>query len=122
MRHHAPTPGSPVARPILRRQPGSWYSEEDRSRRTQARAWTMSSINANDAAQQVARSWSERLGSLAAQLRQTRPTTVVLQPGDVTGYGAVSRGLSAILPLGQHNPAQEHAADKLKVQEFLVGT
>jgi len=82
----------------------------------------MSSINANDAAQQVARSWSERLGSLAAQLRQTRPTTVVLQPGDVTGYGAVSRGLSAILPLGQHNPAQEHAADKLKVQEFLVGT
>jgi len=76
----------------------------------------MNLVNRND----TARTWSERLGNLAAESQPIRPQADVSQIG--TQSTAVSPHLSALLQQLHRNRRQEQAADKLRVHEFLAGT
>ncbi len=73
----------------------------------------MNLLNDNDPANQAARSWSERMGNLAAELPASRPTA--------PSAGSPSR-LAAILDhLRRRTHAREHAADKLRANELITG-
>ena len=62
----------------------------------------------------AARSWSGRLGSLAAEMPPVRPANIVGQP-------AVPTPLSAILQqLRQRTRTRESVADQLRAKEFLL--
>jgi hypothetical protein len=77
----------------------------------------MNSLTTNDSARQAA-SWSGRLGRLAAELPANRPPVASPPLSD----GAVPSRLSAILNhIRQRRQRQEHAADKLRAQEFVMG-
>jgi hypothetical protein len=81
----------------------------------------MNLLNANDTARQAARSWSERLGSLAAASPSLRPAAALAQL-DTAPPAALPARLSSILHhLRQRAQRREHAADKLRAQEFLTG-
>jgi hypothetical protein len=80
----------------------------------------MNLLGDNDAARQAARTWSEQLGNLAAELPARGPETAFTQL-DATPH-ALPTGLSAILNhFRQRAERQEHAADKLRAQEFVMG-
>jgi hypothetical protein len=81
-----------------------------------AKGSIMNLVNRND----TARTWSERLGNLAAESQPIRPQADVSQIG--TQSTAVSPHLSALLQQLHRNRRQEQAADKLRVHEFLAGT
>jgi hypothetical protein len=75
----------------------------------------------NETARQAARSWSGRLGNLAGELPKIRPEAALAQL-DTTSAPTLPARLSWILKrLRQHNRIRDHAADKLRAQEFLAG-
>jgi len=80
----------------------------------------MSPLNETDMARQQARSWSEQIGNLAAELPATRPEAAFTQLG--TPPAALPTRLSWILNhLRQRHQRREHAADKLRANEFIMG-
>jgi hypothetical protein len=79
----------------------------------------MSPLNETDVARQQARSWSEQIGNLAAELPATRPEAALTQLG--TRPTALPNRLTLILNhLRQRHQKREHAADKLRAQEFVM--
>jgi hypothetical protein len=75
----------------------------------------------NDTARQEARTWSGHLGSLAAASPTNRPDTSIAQLDNVPPAGLSTRLSSILSHFRQRRARQEHAADKLRAQEFLVG-
>jgi hypothetical protein len=81
----------------------------------------MNPLNKSDVARQAARSWSGRLGSLAAEVPAIRPEAAFTQL-DTTSAPALPARMSSILNhLRQRAQRREHAADKLRAQEFMMG-
>jgi hypothetical protein len=81
----------------------------------------MSLLNENDRARQAARTWSGKLGSLAAELPATRPDAA-FNPLDTAPPFALPTRLSSILNyLRQQARRRESAADKLRANEFMAG-
>jgi hypothetical protein len=79
----------------------------------------MTLLNDNHTARQDARGWSGRLGSLAAELPATRPEATFTQLGALPA--ALPTRLTLILnQLRQRHQRREHAADKLRAQEFVM--
>jgi hypothetical protein len=84
-----------------------------------AKARTMTPINSPDPSQQ-ARTWAERLGSLAAASPATDREPAATQLG---GSPAFPARLSPILDhFRQRHQRRQHAADTLRAEEFLSGT
>jgi hypothetical protein len=80
----------------------------------------MNPLNDNDPARQAARDWSEYLGSLAGSMA-TGPETALVRPG-AAGAPPVPSRLAAILDHFRARAGRrEHAADKLRANEFLTG-
>jgi hypothetical protein len=80
----------------------------------------MNPLHESDLARQQARAWSEQLGALAASSPATRPGAAFTQLG--AAPSALPTWLSAILShLRQRRQRQEHVADKLRAQEFIMG-
>jgi hypothetical protein len=80
----------------------------------------MNSLNETGLARQQARSWSGRLGILAATYPAIRPEATLTQL-DTTSAPALPTRLSLILGhLRQQRQREEHAADKLRAQEFMM--
>jgi hypothetical protein len=80
----------------------------------------MNLLTVNDPALEDARTWSGRLGHLAAASPATRPEAAFTQL-DSAPPAALPTRLSAILNhLRQRHQRQEHAADKLRAQEFVM--
>lgn len=82
----------------------------------------MNLIEVNDPFRQDVRRWSAHLSKLAADV--PAPTAEkALAPFDFASIPALPARLSSVLiRLSQRNRTREHAADKLRVQEFLVGS
>jgi hypothetical protein len=79
----------------------------------------MNMPNDNDTITHQARSWSQRLGNLAAASSAIRPQAAFPQLGAIT---APPTRLSSILDhFRQRARRREHAADKLRAQEFMTG-
>jgi hypothetical protein len=79
----------------------------------------MNPLNETDVAMQQARTWSERLGSLAAELPATRHYAALTQLG--TPPAALPTRLTSILNhLRQRHQRRQHAADKLRANEFVM--
>jgi hypothetical protein len=72
----------------------------------------------NDTARQYARSWSERLGTLAAASPATRPEAAFDQLDAPPPLP--TRLLSILDHLRQRHQRQQHAADKLRANEFMT--
>jgi hypothetical protein len=72
----------------------------------------MNLLNENDAALR----WSSRLGNLAAASAVRRPEAAFTQDNT-----AISNRLAAIIGHFRRRLRQEHAAEKLRAQEFLTG-
>jgi hypothetical protein len=81
----------------------------------------MNPLNDNDAARQDARSWSGRLGHLAAEAPAPRPTGALTHLDAVSPAGLPTRLFSILDYLRQRRQRQEHAADQLRAREFLRG-
>jgi hypothetical protein len=81
----------------------------------------MNQLNDNHAARHDARTWSGRLGSLAAELPAPRPTGALTHLDAVSPAGLPTRLSSILDHLRQRRQRQEHAADQLRAQEFLRG-
>jgi hypothetical protein len=81
----------------------------------------MNPLNENDTARQAARSWSERLGNLAAELPAIRPEVAFTQFPAAPPAALPTRLSSILSHLRQRAQRREHAADKLRAQEFLTG-
>ena len=78
----------------------------------------MNLLNENVAASQDARSWSGRLGNLAAALPATRPEAPFPQ---LDAPPPLPARLSAILNyLRQRHQRREHVANKLRANEFMM--
>jgi hypothetical protein len=93
--------------------------EEDRSPRNSAKARAMKLLNENDKARQDARSWSGRLGDLAASSPAVRSEAAFDQPDAPL---PLSTRLSSILNhLRQRARRRQDAAEKLRAQEFVMG-
>jgi hypothetical protein len=76
-------------------------------------------LNDNDTITQQARTFSERLGNLAAASSARRPAAAFNQLDAIT---APPTRLSTILDhFRQRAQRREHAADKLRAQEFMTG-
>jgi hypothetical protein len=74
----------------------------------------------NDAARRDARSWSGRLGSLAAELPAPRPEATISQLGTVSP--TFPTHLSSILEhFRRRHQRQQDTAEKHRAQEFLMG-
>jgi hypothetical protein len=81
----------------------------------------MNPLNDNDTARQDARNWSGRLGYLAAEAPAPSPAGILHQFQTVPP--ASPTRLSAILEqIRQRRQRQEHAADQLRAQDFLMGS
>jgi hypothetical protein len=79
----------------------------------------MNLLNDNDPIRQQATTLSERLGNLAAASSATRPQAAFNQLDATTPLPA---SLSSILDhFRQRARRREHAADKLRAQEFMAG-
>jgi hypothetical protein len=79
----------------------------------------MNMPNDNDTITQQARSWSQRLGTLAASSSAIRLGAAFNQLDATTPLPA---SLSSILDhFRQRARRREHAADKLRAQEFMTG-
>jgi hypothetical protein len=79
----------------------------------------MNLLNENDRSRQAARAWSERLGSLAAASPATRPEATFLLL-DKAPPPLPTRLLSILDNLRQRHQEREHAADKLRANEFMM--
>jgi hypothetical protein len=80
----------------------------------------MNPLNETDVARQRGRSWSGRLGNLAAELPAIRPEAAFNQLS--APPAAFLTRLAAIFNhLRQRHQRREHAADKLRAQEFIMG-
>jgi len=71
-----------------------------------------------DQARQQAQHWSSRLGALAAGLPASQPFLAPVQPAGQATPSSLSTMLTHLL---QRSRAQQHARDKMKANEFLVG-
>jgi hypothetical protein len=79
----------------------------------------MNPLHDSDLARQQARAWSEHLGTLAAASPAVRPGAAFTQLG--TPPSALpTRWLSILDNLRQRHQRQQDAADKLRVQEFIM--
>jgi hypothetical protein len=79
----------------------------------------MNALNETDVARQQARSWSGRLGSLAAELPVIRPEAA--SPQLAAAPAALPARLSAILGhFRQRHQRRQQAADQLRAQEFVM--
>jgi hypothetical protein len=79
----------------------------------------MNMPNDNEPIRQQARSWSQRLGTLAAASSAIKPGAALNQLDATT---SLPTRLSSILDhLRQRAQRREHAADKLRAQEFMTG-
>jgi hypothetical protein len=78
----------------------------------------MTPLNETDVARQQARSWSGRLGNLAAASPTTRPEAAFTQLDAPPPLP--TRLLSILDNLRQRHQRQEDAADKLRAQEFMM--
>jgi hypothetical protein len=77
----------------------------------------MNQLKRNASTRQDARSWSAQLGRLAAELPAFRPGPAFNQHNP-----ALPDGLSTILDrLRRRHRRRQHAADKLRAQEFVMG-
>jgi hypothetical protein len=80
----------------------------------------MNLLNENDAARHDARTWSGRLGNLAAELPAVRPGAAFTHL-DSALPSALPARLSLILDrFRQRHQRQQHAADKLRANEFVM--
>jgi hypothetical protein len=77
----------------------------------------MNLLNDNDPAQQAARTFAEHLGSLAAEQPAIRPGAF---PQLATNVPLPARLSAAIEHLRQRAHRREHAARKLRAEEFVV--
>jgi hypothetical protein len=78
----------------------------------------MNPLNETDVARQQARSWSGRLGNLAAASPATRPGAAFDQLDAPPPLPP--RLLSILNYLRQRHQRREHAADKLRANEFVM--
>jgi hypothetical protein len=79
----------------------------------------MNLLNVNDPALEGARTWSGRLGTLAAASPATRPGAAFTQ---LDAPPPLPTRLSWVLNhLRQRARRREHAADKLRADEFMTG-
>jgi hypothetical protein len=74
-------------------------------------------LNDTDPGRQAARSWSERLGNLAAASSSSRPDGAFNQP-DAPPPAIPPRLASVLNHLRRRAQAREHAAEKLRLNEF----
>jgi hypothetical protein len=80
----------------------------------------MTPLNETDVARQQARSWSGRLGSLAAELPAVSPEAAFTQLD--TPRSALPTRLSWILNhFRQRHQRRQEAADKLRANHFIMG-
>src|SRR5262245_24412594 len=92
--------------------------KEDRFLPTSAKAGAMNLPSDNDPITQQARTFSGRLGNLAAVSSATRPEPAFNQ---LDANAPLSASLSSILShLRQRAQRKEHAQDKLRAQEFMT--
>jgi hypothetical protein len=80
----------------------------------------MNPLNETDVARQQARSWSEQIGNLAAASPTTR-TGTALDQLDATPAALPTRLTLILNHLRQRHQRGQHAADKLRAQEFIMG-
>jgi hypothetical protein len=80
----------------------------------------MNPLNETDEARQQARFWSERLGTLAAAFPAVRPGAAFDQLDTASGSVLPTRLLSVLDDLRQRHQRREHAADKLRANEFMT--
>jgi hypothetical protein len=78
----------------------------------------MNPLNETDVVRQQARSWSGRLGNLAAELPATGPEAAFTQLDAPPPLP--TRLLTILDHLRQRHQRREHAADKLRAQEFVM--
>lgn len=81
----------------------------------------MTPLNAANEARQAARTWSGQLGNLAADLPVSTPEGIISQfnPSSTPPLSAPSNAV--LTRLWQRAQRREHAANKLRAQEFLTG-
>jgi hypothetical protein len=82
----------------------------------------MTPLNETDVARQQARSWSGRLGTLAAELPATRPEAAFTQLDSRHPAAFPARLLSILDSLRQRHQRRQQAADKLRANEFMSGS
>jgi hypothetical protein len=76
----------------------------------------MNPFNPNDPSRQSAQGWSANLGSLAAASSATRPEASAPQPDT-----ALPQRLAAVLGhFRRRAERRQHAADKLRAEEFMA--
>jgi hypothetical protein len=81
----------------------------------------MNLVGNNVTARQAARTWSEQLGNLAGGRPARGPETAFTQI-DTASPAAVPIRLSAVLDhFRLRRQRQQHMADKLRAQEFVMG-
>jgi len=80
----------------------------------------MNPLNETDVSRQQARSWSGRLGSLAATSPAVRPEAPFPQLDSRHPAAFPTRLLSILDNLRQRHQRREHAADKLRANEFVM--
>jgi hypothetical protein len=79
----------------------------------------MMAFNDNDTAPQQSRGWSAQLGEQAAQLTSASPQGAIEQSRSNPGFPT---RLSAVLAhFAGRNRRQQHAANQLRVNEFMIG-
>jgi hypothetical protein len=79
----------------------------------------MSPLHEAELARQQARAWSERLGRLAATSAAISPEPASMQPNTLPS--PLLARLSAILShFRQRHQRRQHAADKLRANEFIM--
>ena len=81
----------------------------------------MNPLTDPEPARQAARAWSERLGSLAASTA-TRPETAFAQLGPAAASPLPTRLAAVLGHFRARADRCEHAADKLRANEFMKGS
>jgi hypothetical protein len=81
----------------------------------------MNPLHDSDLARQQARAWSEQLGRLAAEMPANRPEAAFTQLDNAPPPARPTRLLSMLGHLLQRQQRRQHAADKLRAQEFIMG-
>jgi hypothetical protein len=81
----------------------------------------MNPLNETDVARQQARTWSERLGNLAAELPATGPDAAFTQLDSRHPVAFPARLLSILDNLRQRAQRRQQAADKLRANHFIRG-
>jgi hypothetical protein len=74
----------------------------------------------SDAARQAARTWSGRLGTLAAASPAVRPGAALTQLGAALPPALPIRLAPILNHLRQRHQRRQHAADELRAEEFVM--